>query len=965
MINESLTVSLFVASLWRPILLAFAALVILRACRLRHPAAQHALWSAVLAGMLFVAPASLWMPQWEVPLLPGDREPDAVSTVPPSELAVASEPFGPGVSGMPSNTPDPSPVAPAPGPKSSTAAEKSVSPDVGRGIRWSSVLLVGYVGGVLLLTLYWSLGWYLLRGIRRRAIPTGFRLLRQSSDIAAPVTTGLVRRFILVPADWRTWSREMRHAALAHEIAHIRRADTWTLLLSRCVRCVLWFHPLAWMVARKVSVLAEVACDAVALRFLPDPARYSEVLLAFAEKVNQQQRTFRIAGLAMAAEKDLSWRIHNIFQLSGNLPSKFRRPVLVAALLGIPMLCLAAGVGVGKQTVPDPAPPTGEGSRGEPVLLAQAPVPPSPGAVLAQVPGGPQPKPLTDEEAANSGRIEGMVVSSTGGPVAEANIRLVTIDPRGTGNGEVYSAKSEEDGSFVIENIKAPVSDLALSAEKAGYVRARYGVKKKDLGPIVTFSLRAKQTRTGLVLTMTPHGVISGVITDDEDEPVPGAMVIPLTWNLSPRGGKYLQPRGFSVTNGAGEYEITNLPPGGYLLLARMNTQNSDDGTMALTTFFPNGLDAQSAARVEVYSGQETRGMDVQLRQGASVTVSGTVTGATPNQVVEIVALPEAVADGDATSVEYDIQRTETNPDGTFTLPGLGPGNYVLNALVADGPPTTRTVQLPNGKKESRPVPAPQHGGGRFPLTVREEEITGLTLPLHDRITLTGTVRVDDGEYQDLLSRKTETIAGFQGNPSGGLGISLMRPKGLLLVPAPRTQVAPDGTFTLKDVPKGAYELERSNIEGTYIKAVRLNGAEVGRNGLNVNASGTLEITLGSNAATVTGTVYNSDGDFQQGAMAGIWPVQPDHTTIYGGLRFAATDSSGGFQIQSVTPGTYYLLSFGASTGCPCLAPQFLDQFRGKADRIEIEEGDAINVQPDLITPAEVHAVADKLGITY
>src|SRR5262249_32455266 len=58
--------SLLLASLLRPCALVAAAWLLLRLLRIRHPASQHAVWTAVLAGML-VAPVA---PQWEWRVLP-------------------------------------------------------------------------------------------------------------------------------------------------------------------------------------------------------------------------------------------------------------------------------------------------------------------------------------------------------------------------------------------------------------------------------------------------------------------------------------------------------------------------------------------------------------------------------------------------------------------------------------------------------------------------------------------------------------------------------------------------------------------------------------------------------------------------------------------------------------------------------------------------------------------------------
>ena len=80
----------------------------------------------------------------------------------------------------------------------------------------------------------------------------------------------------------------------------LRRHDTLVSGLARLVTCVFWFHPLAWWVSRKISELAELACDAVVLERVDDPAGYSRMLLEFADTVTRAGRRVSLPGLALS-----------------------------------------------------------------------------------------------------------------------------------------------------------------------------------------------------------------------------------------------------------------------------------------------------------------------------------------------------------------------------------------------------------------------------------------------------------------------------------------------------------------------------------------------------------------------------------------------------------------------------------------------------------------------------------------
>ena len=44
---------------------------------------------------------------------------------------------------------------------------------------------------------------------------------------------------------------------MAHEEQHVRRRDSLVALLAAFNRSIFWFHPLAWWIEHKLSLLAE------------------------------------------------------------------------------------------------------------------------------------------------------------------------------------------------------------------------------------------------------------------------------------------------------------------------------------------------------------------------------------------------------------------------------------------------------------------------------------------------------------------------------------------------------------------------------------------------------------------------------------------------------------------------------------------------------------------------------------
>jgi uncharacterized protein (TIGR03435 family) len=320
---ESQGIALLAASIVRPFALAAAAWLVLRAFRVRHPASQHAVWTAVLIGMVLLPFLSLIAPRWKMPVLPPKHD---SLTQPQSAVFPAA----------PSQIISPEPVVAVTPPVSVTR------PTVETLIVWF------YLTGFLAMLAYRLAGWILLRRVVSRSRRLRGHWLRESGDVVSPVAIGVLRPAVLLPVGWRDWSINTRTAVLAHEFAHLRRNDTLVASLARFLKCMLWFHPLAWWLSRRISELAELACDAAALEIVRDPARYSRVLLQFARGVNGAGSRVALPGLAMAGSSELSSRIDQVFELSVGAMRRLSRPRVVLAVVGVPAMCLAATVGFGE-----------------------------------------------------------------------------------------------------------------------------------------------------------------------------------------------------------------------------------------------------------------------------------------------------------------------------------------------------------------------------------------------------------------------------------------------------------------------------------------------------------------------------------------------------------------------------------------------------------------------------------------
>ncbi|HXE31892.1 MAG TPA: M56 family metallopeptidase, partial [Terriglobales bacterium] len=232
---QSHALALLSASLLRPFALAGGAWLLIRIFRIRHPGSRHAVWTAVLLGILLLPAVSVLAPHWNLPLLPSQT----------SSLADA---------GAANPSPALSKPNAAPAGQLPKSAGASARPGPGNHLPAAgTVILAGYFTGLLAMLFYWALGWFFLRRLVANAKWLQSPRLRESASLASPVTVGVWRPTVILPVGWRAWDADVRKAVLAHEFTHLRRHDPLLLSMNRLVGCIFWFHPLALWLARKTT----------------------------------------------------------------------------------------------------------------------------------------------------------------------------------------------------------------------------------------------------------------------------------------------------------------------------------------------------------------------------------------------------------------------------------------------------------------------------------------------------------------------------------------------------------------------------------------------------------------------------------------------------------------------------------------------------------------------------------------
>jgi beta-lactamase regulating signal transducer with metallopeptidase domain len=206
-----------------------------------------------------------------------------------------------------------------------------------------------WLAGVLLLSIRTLGGWWLIRRMRARLQQAPHTLLlrldvlrrqmniprfvdlRLSTRLTNPLTAGVFRPWILLPVTALTGlSTEQLEVVLAHELAHIRRADYMWNLLQTLVETLFFFQPAVWWVSRRVREERELCCDDIAIAACSDPTIYASALL----RLEEERRTRLHLAMALDGHQSRAGLRARILRILGDreaTPRSFR-PISLAGV---------------------------------------------------------------------------------------------------------------------------------------------------------------------------------------------------------------------------------------------------------------------------------------------------------------------------------------------------------------------------------------------------------------------------------------------------------------------------------------------------------------------------------------------------------------------------------------------------------------------------------------------------------
>jgi len=482
--------------------------------------------------------------------------------------------------------------------------------------------------------------------------------------------------------------------------------------------------------------------------------------------------------------------------------------------------------------------------------------------------------------------------------------------------GPVLAAVSDGEGHFLFENVEP--ATYRLSAERTGFLRQDYGAPPSSSAG-ARLEVSAGQQFTDLVLKLTPQGVITGKVLDQEGEPAANVEVAVLR-QTGFGGSRRLTRVDAVVTNDLGEFRIPELKPGSYLLAAdgRDHSPEASPGHSAtdrteeayVPSFYPGTTDPEAAVPVQVGAGQEVSGNNIQLQKTRVYGLRGKLIGASARSF-QVTLLPRERA---RALMGFARWTALVTLDGKFEFRGVQTGSYHLLAVRTQGR---------------------QQIVGRLPVEVTGSSVDGLQLVAGDGFAVTGLVRVE-GEAKTAPS---------------GAALMLLPSEGPSLIPL-AASVKEDGAFRIEEVLRDRYRLNFHWLpEGTYVKSVRMGGLETPDKALDLTQAVTdtaVEITLGARAGGIQGQVQ-VDGKPAAGSLVTLVPepVRPNQPFLY---KKAFADLNGLFQMTGLAPGDYKLYAWEEDAEvAPDLDPDFVRPFESAGVKVRVVEGGRESVELKLL----------------
>jgi hypothetical protein len=485
--------------------------------------------------------------------------------------------------------------------------------------------------------------------------------------------------------------------------------------------------------------------------------------------------------------------------------------------------------------------------------------------------------------------------AATGEPVRKARLTL-RLNSTAAEAPPPVTVGTDDAGKFEFVDI-APGA-YRLLARRDGFAQVELGARARDavlLGP--------GDRKTEFQVKLVPHGVIAGVITEPDGDPVRNMPVNLMLYRYTTRGRELAEGRGAS-TNDLGEYRIFDVPPGKYFIRAspgRMRVGSGPEDTEFYSTaFYPGAPDAAGARQIELAAGQQLTGFNFLMRRARYATIRGRVV--TPPGATDVHAGRMFTDDRGTSSSTGRVEA-----DGKFEFFGVAPGLiYLVASYVLDG----------------------QRYTAQLPVQVGSEDIDGIELRPAPPVEVSGRVRIEGG------SEKPSSV-----------GLELLGPG--RRYGAESSLIKDDGALTFRGVERNSYRVAPSRMGNLYLKSVYWGQTDITESELDLTAGvpprTELTVTFGGDSGQLEGVVRDDKQQPVESAVVTLLPAIRRNGPFH---KSATADRSGKFRIQGVAPGAYRVFAWEkVDVNAVIYDPDFLRPHEGAGVSLQVAAGEQKRVE--------------------
>lgn len=500
--------------------------------------------------------------------------------------------------------------------------------------------------------------------------------------------------------------------------------------------------------------------------------------------------------------------------------------------------------------------------------------------------------------------ISGIVVSAKSGePLADTSVTAILSSSRKPAAETVTDAT----GRFRFSDVPAGKYDLVAS--RRGYVTSAY--QQHDGGISTAIVAGDGLISTSLLFQLEPQARIYGIIQEDSGDPVPSAQVRLFQKDIFRGTGRMVVVRAGNADS-MGNYELSGLPPGSYVLCAvgtpwyalprrpyaGMLSSSAENGlarvdVLYAPTCYPDTTIPGEAEPITVAAGEQAQ-VSITFHAVAATHLSIPIATKEDGQPTASPPQVNTQVFGNSEFVPTQVSMARDDPNGPYRAEiELPPGQYELTFPGQHGDPA-RHMSINTDS-----------GSSTLNMTEADPDPS-----------VTGTLRTENGEslpansYVWLESRDGDArMAGT---------------------------VNPDGTFTVQSLKPGAYNVRVSSL-GAYMGIARLSAKGAQLRGRTLTLSGEsvqLNIVVLRSNTRVNGIVRKGGK-----AAAGVFVLLVPSGAPQGGDQATPnqSDSDGTFNFLKVPPGDYTVVAIEEGWKLDWGKPETIKPYLARGEQVRVE----------------------------